>query len=125
MNPQELREDLSQNLKKYRKQKGWSQFELAEKAEISEQTINSIEGLRLWPSDKTLSKIEELNTNTLSPYMEVVAAEYLTKNELDSVYIISMELELVDSTRYLENVLINIYNAFFYAFRFFVPFFLY
>lgn len=57
MNPQELREDLSQNLKKYRKQKGWSQFKLAEKAEISEQTINSIEGLRLWPSDKTLSKI--------------------------------------------------------------------
>ena len=57
MNPQELREDLSQNLKKYRKQKGWSQFELAERAEISEQTINSIEGLRLWPSDKTISKI--------------------------------------------------------------------
>ena len=36
---------------------GWSQFELAEKAEISEQTVNSIEGLRLWPSDKTLAKI--------------------------------------------------------------------
>lgn len=56
----ELREDLSQNLKKYRKQKGWSQFELAEKAGISEQTINSIEGLRLWPSDKTLSKISSV-----------------------------------------------------------------
>lgn len=56
----ELREDLSQNLKKYRKQKGWSQFELAEKAGISEQTINSIEGLRLWPSDKTLSKISNV-----------------------------------------------------------------
>ncbi|MBO4731257.1 MAG: helix-turn-helix transcriptional regulator [Spirochaetaceae bacterium] len=57
MEPKELRECLSQNLKKYRKQRGWSQFELAEKAEVSEQTINSIEGLRLWPSDKTLSKI--------------------------------------------------------------------
>ena len=53
----ELREALSQNLKKYRKKKEWSQFELAEKAAVSEQTINSIEGLRLWPSDKTLSKI--------------------------------------------------------------------
>ena len=42
----------------YRKIKGWSQFDLAEKAQISEQTVNSIdEGLRLWPSDKTLSKI--------------------------------------------------------------------
>lgn len=57
MESQELRETLSQNLKKYRKLKGWSQFELAEKAEISEQTVNSIEGLRLWPSDKTLAKI--------------------------------------------------------------------
>ncbi|MBR0099767.1 MAG: helix-turn-helix transcriptional regulator [Treponema sp.] len=57
MGSQELRENLSQNLKKYRKRKNWSQFELAEKAEISEQTINSIEGLRLWPSDKTLTKI--------------------------------------------------------------------
>lgn len=53
----ELREALSQNIKKYRKQKGWSQFELAEKANVSEQTINSIEGLRLWASDKTLFKI--------------------------------------------------------------------
>ena len=57
MESQELRETLSQNLKKYRKINGWSQFELAEKAEISEQTVNSIEGLRLWPSDKTLAKI--------------------------------------------------------------------
>ena len=57
MEAQELRESLSQNLKKYRKIKGWSQFDLAEKAEISEQTVNSIEGLRLWPSDKTLAKL--------------------------------------------------------------------
>ena len=57
MESHELRIVLSQNLKKYRKVRGWSQFELAEKAKISEQTINSIEGLRLWPSDKTLFKI--------------------------------------------------------------------
>ena len=57
MESQEIRECLSLNLKKYRKIKGWSQFELAEKAEISEQTVNSIEGLRLWPSDKTLAKL--------------------------------------------------------------------
>lgn len=57
MESQELRECLSQNLKKYRKIKGWSQFDMAEKAQISEQTMSSIEGLRLWPSDKTLSKI--------------------------------------------------------------------
>ena len=59
MESKTIRENLSKNLKKARKTKGWSQFELAEKAGISEQTINSIEGLRLWPSDKTLSKICE------------------------------------------------------------------
>lgn len=53
----ELRKRLSVNLKKQRKNKNWSQFELAEKADISEQTINSIESHRLWPSDKTLVKI--------------------------------------------------------------------
>lgn len=57
MSHKELRIIISQNLKKYRRNKGWSQFELAEKAEISEQTVNSIEGLRLWPSDKTLEKM--------------------------------------------------------------------
>ena len=57
MEAQELRANLRQNLKKYRKAKSWAQFELAEKAGISERTINSIEGLRLWPSDKTLAKI--------------------------------------------------------------------
>ena len=53
----ELRQRLSVNLKKQRKNKNWSQFELAEKADISEQTVNSIESHRLWPSDKTLVKI--------------------------------------------------------------------
>ncbi len=66
MESHELRIVLSQNLKKYRKEKDWSQFELAEKAEISEQTINSIEGLRLWPSDKTLFKIA--NTLEIEAY---------------------------------------------------------
>ena len=32
-------------------------FGFAEKAQISERTMNFIEGLRLWPSNKTLSKI--------------------------------------------------------------------
>ena len=57
MEAQDLRVALSLNLKKYRRIKGWYQFELAEKAEISEQTVNLIERLRLWPSDKTLAKM--------------------------------------------------------------------
>ena len=41
----ELKTRLSKNLKKLRKEKNWSQFELAEKADLSEQTINSIENI--------------------------------------------------------------------------------
>lgn len=57
MEVQEIKNRLSTNIKKIRKAKGWSQFELAEKSDVSEQTINSIESKRLWPSEKTLAKI--------------------------------------------------------------------
>ena len=43
----DIKSRLSNNLKNIRKEKGLSQFELAEKANISEQTINSIESKRL------------------------------------------------------------------------------
>lgn len=57
MESENLKSLLSTNLKKFRKEHKLSQFELAESAELSEQTINSIESRRLWPSDKTLIKI--------------------------------------------------------------------
>lgn len=57
MESENLKSLLSINLKKFRKEHKLSQFELAERAELSEQTINSIESRRLWPSDKTLIKI--------------------------------------------------------------------
>ena len=57
MDQDNLKFRLSTNIKKFRKEYKLSQFELAERAELSEQTINSIESRRLWPSDKTLLKI--------------------------------------------------------------------
>ena len=62
MEKEEAKERLAYNIKKIRKDMRLSQFELAEKADISEQTIISIENQRLWPSDKTITKI----CNTLS-----------------------------------------------------------
>lgn len=79
MESQELREYLSQNLKKYRKAKGWSQFDLAEKSQISEQTVNSIEGLRLWPSDKTLSKI--VNALEIEMYKLFIPQKFALQSE--------------------------------------------
>ena len=60
-----------------RKEKKWSQFELAEQADISEQTINSIESRRLWPSDKTLAKITDaLDTDISRLFLPDCSTEF-------------------------------------------------
>ena len=52
-----LREILSFNIKRERKRLGLTQEKLAEYAELSAQTINDIEGCRMWVSDKTITKL--------------------------------------------------------------------
>jgi len=52
-----LRKSLSANIKRYRTKLGLSQEKLAEIVELSDQTINDIEGCRTWVSDKTIVKI--------------------------------------------------------------------
>ena len=55
--PERLRETLSLNIKRQRKKLGLSQEKLAEAADLSSQTINDIEGCRMWVSDKTITKL--------------------------------------------------------------------
>lgn len=57
MNGVEILETLSANIKKYRKEKSWTQENLAEEAEMSVQAINFFEGKRRWPGEDSLSKI--------------------------------------------------------------------
>jgi transcriptional regulator with XRE-family HTH domain len=52
-----LRQTLSQNVKKFRETAGLTQEKLSEKAGISANMINDIEGCRSWVSDKTLVKL--------------------------------------------------------------------
>ena len=52
-----IRKVLAGNIKKYRKNYGYSQEKLAEKAGLSAQTLNDIEGCRRWVSAKTISKL--------------------------------------------------------------------
>jgi transcriptional regulator with XRE-family HTH domain len=52
-----LRKTLSANIKKHREFLGITQEKLAEKAGISANMINDIEGCRTWISDKTLVKL--------------------------------------------------------------------
>ena len=53
----DLRKTLSLNIKKQRKILGLTQEKLAEAANLSSQTINDIEGCRMWVSDKTILKL--------------------------------------------------------------------
>ena len=52
-----LRSLLSQNIKRYRKRKGWSQAKLAEKMDISTNYLSDIETKRGWVSPFSLAKL--------------------------------------------------------------------
>ena len=57
MNGSDLRAVLSQNIKIYRSHHGWSQADLAEKANISINFLSSIERGVKWPYPETIVKI--------------------------------------------------------------------
>ena len=59
MNGKELRNILSNNIKQYRRNHGWSQADLAEKADISITFLSSIERCVKWPYPDTLVKISK------------------------------------------------------------------
>ena len=56
-NAEPLRILLSKNIKKHRNNFRYTQEKLAEKAGLSLQTLNDIEGCRRWVSSKTLTKL--------------------------------------------------------------------
>ena len=58
--PNDLRRTLSLNIKKHRKILGFTQETLAEAADLSSQTINDIEGCRMWVSDNTILKLAKV-----------------------------------------------------------------
>jgi transcriptional regulator with XRE-family HTH domain len=56
-NPEPIRKILAENIKKYRGNFKYSQEKLAEKAGLSKQTLNDIEGCRRWVSSQTITKL--------------------------------------------------------------------
>ena len=54
-----MQKRLAENVKRIRKSKKLTQFQLAERADVSEETIKNIELCRCWTSDKNLAKITE------------------------------------------------------------------
>lgn len=63
----EIQTRLAHNIKRLRKNQNLTQFELAEKANISEAMVKSIELSLSWPSEKTLTQLSEaLNTDIIN-----------------------------------------------------------
>ena len=72
MKSTEIQKRLAENLKRIRKGKKLTQFELAEKAGISDETVKNIELCKTWTSEKTLSQITEaLNIDIHSLFIPV------------------------------------------------------
>jgi transcriptional regulator with XRE-family HTH domain len=55
--PEKIRQILAQNIKNRRNFLGISQEKLAEITDMSVQSINYIEGCRMWVSDKTITRL--------------------------------------------------------------------
>lgn len=73
----EIQKRLGSNIKSLRKAKKMTQFQLAEKSEISEDMIKSLEQGRTWLSDKTLSQITEaLGVDVVKLFMPIEGASF-------------------------------------------------
>ena len=81
---EKIREILAQNIKKRRESLGMTQDKLAEITDLSVQTINTIEGCRMWISDKSITRIARaLDVEIFQLFMP----DYININKLDTGYI--------------------------------------
>jgi len=94
--PEKIRRILAQNVKKRREGLGLTQENLAEKTELSVQTINTIEGCRMWISEKSVTRLakalnveifqlfmpHQININELNPEYRAVLQEFWQKTKL-------------------------------------------
>jgi transcriptional regulator with XRE-family HTH domain len=89
---QDLRKNLSSNLKNRRSILGITQEKLAENAEISVNMVNDIEGCRTWVSDKTLIRLAAaLKTEVWSLFLP--DSRFANKNEAPSDLELARELQ--------------------------------
>ena len=102
-----LRSLFSQNIKRYRQRKGWSQAKLAEKMEISTNYLSDIETKRGWVSPFSLIKLAnalEIEVYELFRPQETAPANVKTKinhclDDFSASMRISFEKSLKDSMR--------------------------
>ena len=103
----DLRAIFSENIKKYRQRKGWSQEKLAEKMEISTNYLSDIERKRGWVSPFSLVKLAnalEIEVFELFKPQEAASADIVDKvnkylDDFSTSLKVSFEKSLVDSMR--------------------------
>ena len=72
MQDSDIRNRVASNLRILRKQKKLTQFELAEKANLSESAIKSLELAHSYPEEKTLSQITDaLDVDVVKLFMPI------------------------------------------------------
>lgn len=82
----DIKKRLGENVKRIRKEQKLTQFQLAEKAELSEETVKNIELSRCWTSDKNLAKLTKaLKVDIHSLFLPV--SESFDSDSEDSVII--------------------------------------
>jgi transcriptional regulator with XRE-family HTH domain len=103
LEPQKIRRILSENLKFRRKIMGISQEKLAEMAELSAQTINDIEGCRMWVSDKTIAKLcGALHIEAYQLLLPYQNSSNKTSDLLGALIVLQQNIEKSISTQFEE-----------------------
>ena len=105
---QTLRKILSLNIKKYRELHGITQEKLAEKAGISANMMNDIEGCRTWVSDKTLVKL--CSALQIDCYRLLISLK-LTDTDIAKTVITDVGVDLQKIRKYINNSLDNVLKS--------------
>jgi len=79
--PEKIRQILADNIKRRREYLGLSQEKLAELTDLSVQTINTIEGCRMWVSDKTITRLAKALEVEV---FQLLVPRHAGKNELNT-----------------------------------------
>ena len=99
----DIKKRLGENVKRIRKEQHLTQFQLAEKAELSEETVKNIELSRCWTSDKNLAKLTKaLEVDIHSLFLPV--SESFDSDSEDSVII---KNAIADNLKHYVNSVLN------------------
>lgn len=101
----EIQTRLAHNLKRLRKNRNLTQFELAEKANISEAMVKSIELSLAWPSDKTLSQLSEaLDADIIIFFLPTNTESFINSSLFSNI----KEVVTENYNEYLQSILADI-----------------